>query len=209
MAKKQKYYVVWKGHNPGIYNTWKDCQEQTKAYPGALYKSFLTLEEAKIAFHDDNFNYIGTNKKSVQREKRWPDDLIKDSICVDAACSGNPGVMEYRAVETFSGLEIFRQGPFKGGTNNIGEFLAIVHALAFLYKKRNLKTSIYSDSRTAMKWVERKKANTKLKPTRSNKILFELIARAEIWLRTHTQSNTIIKWDTKNWGEIPADFGRK
>lgn len=83
-----------------------------------------------------------------------------NSIAVDAACSGNPGAMEYRGVETATGREIFRQGPFSEGTNNIGEFLAIVHGLAML-KKMNSDLPLYSDSVNAISWVKKKKAENR------------------------------------------------
>ena len=131
-----------------------------------------------------------------------------EAIAVDAACSGNPGPMEYRGVHLPSGKQIFHFGPVQG-TNNIGEFLAIVHALALL-KQRNLPTmTIYSDSRTAQIWVQKRKCKTTLQRTPENAELFDIIERAERWLQTNTYSNPILKWDTENWGEIPADFGRK
>jgi ribonuclease HI len=116
--------------------------------------------------------------------------------------------MEYRGVYVADGTEIFHVGPFEDGTNNIGEFLGIVHALALLAQKKS-NLPIYSDSVNAIKWVERKKCNTKLKETSRNQIIFELIARAEKWLNENTYSNPILKWQTEIWGEIPADFGRK
>ena len=42
---------------------------------------------------------------------------IKESIAVDAACSGNPGKMEYRGVYVADGRELFHIGPFEEGTN--------------------------------------------------------------------------------------------
>ena len=132
-----------------------------------------------------------------------------DSISVDAACSGNPGKMEYRGVETQNKNELFHIGPLNEGTNNVGEFLALVHALAMLKKKGDSKTPVYSDSKIAMGWVKRKKANTKLKRTHRNERLFELTARAEQWLKANSYKTRILKWETKRWGEIPADFGRK
>ena len=60
MAKKQKYYVVWKGVSPGVYHSWTDCQLQIKGYEGALYKSFDTREEAEQAFASSAFHYVGT-----------------------------------------------------------------------------------------------------------------------------------------------------
>lgn len=47
------------------------------------------------------------------------------------------------------------------------------------------------------------------KQTLQNKSVFDLIERAEAWLNANTWQNPILKWDTENWGEIPADFGRK
>ena len=135
-------------------------------------------------------------------------EIIPGSIAVDAACSGNPGIMEYRGVDIFSGKEIFHQGPFGDGTNNIGEFLAIVHALA-MFAKTGSNTAIYSDSRTAQAWVRDRVCRTKVAPTPANANLLAILKRAETWVQTHTWSNPIIKWQTEKWGEIPADFGRK
>ena len=131
-----------------------------------------------------------------------------NSISVDAASSGNPGKMEYRGVDTKSKKQLFIQGPFEEGTNNIGEFLAIVHGLAFL-KKIDSDKIIYTDSRTAISWVKKKNCNTKLEPNEKNRALFELIDRALIWLKNNTYKTPVVKWETKAWGEIPADFGRK
>jgi ribonuclease HI len=130
-----------------------------------------------------------------------------NALAVDAACSGNPGQMEYRGVYIGSGTQIFHFGPVYG-TNNIGEFLAIVHALALL-KQKNSDLPIYSDSHNALLWVKQKKCKTKLTRDNSTEELFRLIERAERWLRTNTYTNRLIKWETQQWGEIPADFGRK
>ena len=133
---------------------------------------------------------------------------IVDSIAVDAACSGNPGDMEYRGVYVPTRQEIFRIGPFPEGTNNIGEFLAIVHGLALL-KKKNSSLPIYSDSANALLWVKNKKCKTKLQRNERNSPIFDLIERAEKWLETNTYTTPLLKWETRKWGEIPADFGRK
>lgn len=133
---------------------------------------------------------------------------INDSIAVDAACSGNPGPMEYRGIYLKTGKEIFHFGPVHG-TNNIGEFLAIVHALALLKQKGKHEMPIYSDSVNAQIWVKKKHCKTTLARTPETEYLFSLIARAEAWLRNNTYSNPILKWPTEEWGEIPADFGRK
>ncbi len=127
---------------------------------------------------------------------------------VDAACSGNPGPMEYRGVDLATGQQVFHYGPIPG-TNNIGEFLAIVHALALMEQQNMTRHTIYSDSKNAQLWVKRKKCKTTLAPTPQNAKALELVSRAETWLNTHAFRVPIVKWDTKNWGEIPADFGRK
>jgi len=211
MAKKAKFYVVWKGKRPGVYTTWKDCKAAIDSYRGAQYKSFSTFEIAKKAY---NSNYEEYKGKKNSAPSLSPEQLLKigepnnHSISVDAASSGNPGVMEYQGVDTKTGKKLFKQGPFKEGTNNIGEFLAIVHGLAFL-KQHQSDRIIYTDSRTAMSWVRKKTCNTKLAETPKNKALFELIRRALTWLKTNSYNTPIVKWETKAWGEIPADFGRK
>ena len=210
MGKKQKYYVVWKGVSPGIYTSWTDCQLQVKGYDGAQYKSFDTLEEAEHAFASSPYNYIETqNSKLITHNlKTLPDNFDMNCVAVDAACSGNPGPMEYRGVYLLTGQQIFHFGPVYG-TNNIGEFLAIVHALA-LMKQKGICMTIYSDSRNALSWVKQKKCKTKLERTAKTEELFQMIERAETWLNTHTYSDIpILKWETEEWGEVPADFGRK
>jgi len=215
--KKEKFYVVWEGKKPGIYLTWADCKAMISGYTGAKYKSFETFAKAKQAFDSDYKNYVGIGKDSRLHGKKkelTPQEKEKYgfpnlySIAVDAASSGNPGVMEYRGVDTQTEKQLFHQGPFKQGTNNIGEFLALVHGLAYL-KKNNSDRIIYSDSRTAISWVKKKKCNTKLNPNAKNKEVMDLVLRAEHWLKTNTYITTIVKWETKAWGEIPADFGRK
>lgn len=230
MAKpKQKYYVVWQGRQTGVYTDWSSCEAQVKGFLGAKYKAFPTLHEAEMAFGRPAEEYIVKNVKSPKADNHAPANpsaqknsplstaIRVPALCVDAACSGNPGLMEYRGVYLLDihqngereEQELFHRGPFPEGTNNIGEFLAIVHALALLQKQGNSTLPVYSDSKTAQAWVKQKKAKTKLQPTPANTILFQMIQRAENWLLTHTWNNPLLKWDTARWGEIPADFGRK
>lgn len=213
MAKaKQKYYVVWEGHTPGIYHTWDECKRQTEGHPSAKYKSVESLAEAEYAIKRNYFEFVkkASGATTTKSSAKVPTShIVADSISTDAACAGNPGLMEYQGVETISKRQIFHKGPYRDGTNNIGEFLGLVHALALLNKLGNDHTAIYTDSKTAIAWVKNKKAKTTLELTKHNAELFELIDRAENWLKTHTFKNRIIKWETESWGEIPADFGRK
>jgi ribonuclease HI len=210
VQKKQKYYVVWKGHHPGIYERWSDCQDQINAYTSPMYMSFDTKEEASLAYRDNPNNYIGKKGKKTA-ETLLNLDMPKPqlfSLCVDAACSGNPGVLEYQGVFGETGTRVFHVGPFPLGTVNIGEFLAVVHALAYL-KKNKLDMPVYSDSRTAIAWVTKKQIKTNLERTPQTEKLFELLDRALIWLQKNTYTTPVLKWATEYWGEIPADFGRK
>lgn len=219
--KKSKYYVVWAGHATGVYDSWEECRLQVEGYKGAKYKAFDSQEKAIEAFRGEASEHIGifqqmsAHHRTEQPKKHTqfspemlPAAVIRDSLAVDAACSGNPGLMEYRGVYVATGVEVFRIGPMEQGTNNIGEFLALVHGLALLKKMGN-SMPIYSDSRNAMLWVKQKQCKTKLERNEKNAPIFDLIARAELWLRNNHFSTRIIKWETDQWGEIPADFGRK
>lgn len=206
MAKSPKYYVVWEGYEPGIYSTWNECKLKIQNYPQAKYKSFSSLEEAKDAY---NLGFYGYQKQRKDTDKSFSSDgIVWKSIAVDAASSGNPGKMEYRGVVTRTKQVLFHMGPFPEGTNNIGEFLALVHGLAFLKDKKS-DIPVYTDSKIAMSWIRQKKCKTRLAQNSKNKKLFELIKRAESWLKKNSFNNPVLKWETKRWGEVPADFGRK
>lgn len=221
--KKAKYYVVWSGRQTGVFSSWEECERQVKGVEGARYKGFDTADAARQAFDDGADAYLTTGIRRVVEKKniallpaeeqpRYP------SIAVDGACSGNPGMMEYRGVDSATGQEIFHYGPVAGGTNNIGEFLALVHALALVKNQaagrpaeaaQLLALPVYSDSRTAQAWLKKGRCATKLQHTPENEQLFRVIQRAENWLAVNTYKNPILKWQTDKWGEIPADFGRK
>lgn len=213
---KHKYYVVWEGRATGVFDSWDECKEYIEGYPGAKYKSFPTREAAINAFRGDPKDHIGVIK-SIAAHRAAPvvnvDALpvVMPAVAVDAACSRNPGPVEYQCVDLRSGRQIFHVGPLQDGTNNIGEFLAIVHAMALLVKNNRTDIAIYSDSKTGMGWVNKGHANTKISPKPGNEYIRSLVARAEAWLAAHPEATRprLYKWDTDNWGEIPADFGRK
>ena len=217
---KNKFYVVWNGVSPGIYTSWTDCKLQINGFEGAVYKSFDTREEAEKAYSSSPYLYI--RKKTANAPATGPADVpayrndtvlplpaavCAEALAVDAACSGNPGPMEYRGIYLRTGETVFRFGPVYG-TNNIGEFLAIVHALALIDRK-GIRMPVYSDSRNAIGWVRQKRCKTKLERTPRTEALFQMIERAENWLKAHPTDIPVCKWETEQWGEIPADFGRK
>ncbi len=228
MMKKKRYYVVWVGREPGVYDEWDDAREQIEGFPGAKHKGFDSPAAASAAFragYDSSPSSLGAllrNSRARSRgaageadrlltldeqKRRFP-EIDPNAWAVDASCLGNPGRMEYQCIDLATGKRVFHFGPVERSTNNIGEFLALVHAISLLYQRGERRT-IYSDSRTAMSWVRKKTANTKLTPEKGNPAVSDLIRRAEIWLRTHNVDATIRKWQTEIWGEIPADFGRK
>ena len=202
--KKNKFYVVWVGNKTGVFKSWVECQLAVKNYKGSKYKSFIEKDRAENAFMEGYEAYYNKKKYSHYNEST----PANNAICVDAASSGNPGIMEYQGVDILTKKVLFKMGPYKNATNNIGEFLALVHGIAYLEKKKKSKI-IYSDSKTAISWVKKKKCKTTLKKNSENKEVFELISRAIKWLNTNKYNVNVLKWDTKLWGEIPADFGRK
>lgn len=200
--------MVWKGRQTGIFLNWSHCQDQIMGFPGAQYKSFSSKLEAEQAFRQPYANFVDKTtkkKKTAPSGKSTPPTI--EALCVDAACSGNPGVMEYQGVMNKEGGQVFHK-KFPVGTNNIGEFLAIVHGLAWL-KQHKSNLPIYTDSVNAMIWVDKAECKTKLAETAETEELYDVIRRAELWLKNNTFTTEILKWDTKTWGEIPADFGRK
>lgn len=214
----KKYYVVWKGRMPGVYDDLNDALDQVDDYPGALFKGYDSAEEAALAFRSrcaaDDRKDVGQLLSNTRLPRNGQPDYMQipeidlTGWAVDAACSGNPGKMEYRGVDLMSGEQLFHVGPFEQSTNNIGEFLAIVHAMSLMHARGENHT-IYSDSKTGMAWVRDRKVKTQLKRTPKTERSFQLMERALSWLNTHSFRPRVVKWDTDHWGEIPADFGRK
>ncbi len=208
---KNKFYVVWKGRQVGIFSTWDSCKMQIEGFKGAQYKSFSDRASAEQAFkagYEAGSQQPATGGQPSYETLPESQRPIGQSIAVDAACSGNPGKVEYQGVFVETNTHLFKSPVFECGTNNIGEFLAIVHCLAW-QQKNKLNYPIYSDSVNAQKWVREGICKTKLAENEKNKYLFEVIRRAENWLHTNTFRVPIYKWRTEIWGEIPADFGRK
>lgn len=216
----KRFYTVFKGRVPGVYDNIEDLLEQVDGFDGASFKGFSSSQAAASAFRHGmrqesaDFGAVLAHAGSVSIPADGKPDYMAipeidlNAWAVDASCLGNPGTMEYRGVELMTGRQIFHAGPFKSATNNIGEFLAIVHALA-LMEQRNDPHPIYSDSITGISWVTKRKINTKLKATAANRPVFEMMQRGMQWLNTHSFRVKLMKWQTELWGEIPADFNRK
>lgn len=207
--KKDKYYVVWNGHRPGIYESWDEAKKQLTNFKGAQYKSFGSRKIAQEAFVGNPADYYGKDLRKVKDLSKEELDKIGSplelSLSVDAACNAKSGKFEYQAVWVHNNDQAFHFGPMMHGTNNVGEFLGLVHSLAFLQGLKLYDYPIYTDSKIAMAWVRNKRAKTTSKDPK----IQQLLIRAEKWLHENTWKNPILKWETKAWGEIPADFGRK
>ena len=210
MQNQKKHYVVWEGRICGVYDNWENCKKQIENYQGAKYKSFPDKIEADKAFFVGYHKFYKENptKKSGTVFLNDGEKPVLNSLSVDAAWNTVTKEMEYQGVYTATKELIFHKGPFQGATNNVGEFLALVHGLALL-KKQGSPIPIYTDSVTAMAWVRQKKHKSVVLPTRENEEIFDLLQRAELWLVNNEYTTKIIKWNTPVWGEIPADFGRK
>jgi ribonuclease HI len=212
---KNKYYVVWEGSKPGIYDSWSECQAQTNGYPQAKYKAYPSAAEAKVAFKEGWKKHWGKSKNKTAKSKVSQPSLFEakeeidyDSISVDVGTRGNPGPIEYKGVDTQTGEILFQVGTIENGTNNLGEFIAIIHGLSYLKKLGSNKT-VYTDSKTALSWIRNKKVASTLVRDESTKKVWELTDRALNWLQNNTYQNKVLKWKTEEWGEIKADYGRK
>lgn len=206
----KKYYIVWEGKNPGVYNSWDECKAEVHGYPKAKYKSYkgISEEDAQRLFESGPEPPEKKDSKS-QRVRKNSDMIIPDAIAVDASTRHNPGPMEYQGVVVETGDVVFSSKLYPVGTNNIGEFLAIVHAMAWM-KQHDYYVPIYSDSRNAIAWVEKAVCKTKLERNQATEELYRHVERAIKWLKSNDLSKyKIIKWQTREWGEIPADYGRK
>lgn len=211
--EKRKYYVVWVGRKPGIYQSWGECQKQTHQFDGAKFKAYGTKAEAEAAYKSGWKKSWGQSRSAEDgaaagSAKASGQQIDYNSISVDVGTRGNPGPVEYKGVDTQTGEVLFSHGPISKGTNNLGEFLAIVHGLAYLQKLGSDKT-VYSDSVNAIKWVKMKKVATTLARDESTAEIWRLIDRAVHWLETNAYKNKVAKWQTQEWGEIKADYGRK
>ena len=207
---EKKFYVVRKWKKIWIFDSRDECKNSVNWFSDAKYKWFSSKDEAERAMNEWREKYYEV-KNVAKKEKVNNEDIpfFAESIAVDAACSGNPWEMEYRWIDLQTWDEIFHE-KFTIWTNNIGEFLAIVHWLKYL--KDRWDKVIYSDSRIAIARVNQWKCKTQLKIEDWNsdfEIILKAVERAEIWLKENWINHKILKWNTEDWWEIPADFGRK
>lgn len=209
-----KYYVVIAGRVPGIYETWAECEAQTKGFKGAKFKSYPNKNDAEMAFQKGQLmNTQPPQKKAkttVAKEPASFDDLPKNAISVDVGTHGNPGPTEYRIVDIHSRKELYRSGVFKKGTNNLGELLGLLHAVKYASEQPEPPV-VFTDSKTAMSWFSKKQYSTTIERNTQTATLFDQIEKGFEFMRQNqkAQQVRICKWDKTKYGEIPADFNRK
>lgn len=213
VARRQKFYVVWVGFKPGIYDSWKECSSQTDGYRDARYKSFPTHEAALQAFTDGPDSYWGAAKSPSRHTTPPPNEIPNrppsHSLCVDGAFNGRTGDMEYRGVWNHNRQVAFASSVIPNGTNNIAEFLAVVEAMQLL-QKMGREWPIYTDSVTALSWIRKRQVkSTIFSDPFANQELKDRVIKALDWLTENNPQTPVFKWRTTQWGEIPADYGRK
>ena len=169
---EKKYYVVRNWKKIWIFSSRNECKESVNWFSDAKYKWFSSIENAEIALKEwweKYYEVKNSKKKDVVKKEDIP--FFAESIAVDAACSGNPWEMEYRGIDLQTWEEIFHE-KFKIWTNNIWEFLAIVHWLSYLWDDNRV---IYSDSRIAISWVNQWKCKTQVNTNKTSDFSEEII----------------------------------
>lgn len=142
MAKK--YYAVKKGKSTGIFLTWDECKKQTVGFKGAIYKSFLTLEEAE--------NYIQNEAKITPLEE------FSGAICyVDGSFNVHTNEFSYGAVILYENQEHhfnkkFTDPELASMRNVAGEIKGSECAMTFCLENSISACKIYYDYEGVSRW---------------------------------------------------------
>jgi len=130
--------------------------------------------------------------------------------CVDASTIiTNSGPSEYRCIDIKT-KEIIFSTKIGFASNNMAEFLALMQAL-ILSDSLKVSTTIFIDSWIAIAWFKNKRCYSRITLDDRTRDVYELIAECIDWLKKnkHRKLNTVILWQTRQWGQIPADYNRK
>jgi ribonuclease HI len=205
-----KFYVVFRGRKAGVYATWEECRSQIEGVPGHSCKAYKSRCDAEDALRAGSARAFEATRKE-RAAQVWRSKIPGACIAVDAACAGVPGPTEYRGVLLPECSEIFHSQLYARGTNNVGEFLAIVEGMRWLAERSFTSLPLYSDSQVGLGWVRAGKCNTHMASASPD--LKMAIEAADSWLRASPEAPKLVpmlrKWPTSEFGEIPADFGRK
>lgn len=211
---KNKFYVVWKGRDTGIFTSWSEVNELIKGFSGAEYKSYADQETAELEFslgspkgRSNDENHTTTKlKEEPSDDHKAPDH---ECLTVDGSYLGGKKIMQYRCVWNQSKEEVFSTKPIEGGNQNIAEFLALVGAMKYRVSTKQYDLHIYSDSQTALSWVRNCKIKSSYDLSQLDEVVQERIYGALKFIAKSGVRKNLYKWDSALWGDIPADYGRK
>ena len=186
-------YAVWQGRRTGIFTKWEEARAQIDGYPSPGFAAFLSRAEAERELEE---------RRRLLAPAGPPPEA---GIAVDAACAGAVGPLEYRGIDLRTGETVFAEGPVDAGTNNLGEFLAIVRALEML-DRQEVSGPIWSESDVAIAWVGEGRHRSSVKPTDRNRELRRRLCRAELFLVDAPAPADVRRWRSDAWGAIPVEF---
>jgi ribonuclease HI len=196
---QKKFYAVAKGRRPGIYYNWPDAQSQVEGFNGALYKSFLTRQEAEEWLKNPvlkKSHAAGNKKEQVHRHEPGQDGVV---IYTDGGSSGNPGPGGYGVVQIYKGERKEFSGGFRLTTNNRMELTGVIVALRNL-KHSDVPVTVYTDSDYVVNginkgWAEKWRRNNWMKSDKKPALnsdlwgeLLDLIEPLDItfsWVKGH------------------------
>lgn len=202
IMKNNKYYVVWKGINTGVYDNWNDCKKQVNGFSGALHKSFESLDEAEKAFEEYSESPNSTSTSIP------PSPYSIKSFIVNGNCQDTFGEISYRWKISGSTSNAKEINLAMIGTKNIADFIAIVYLIK-LSQKVKLNLPIYTNSKTAKNWILNKKCNHHLFVSKKTEAVLAVIKETEDWLSNNAVENEILFWDSVAWGKFPLVNRRK
>lgn len=128
-----------------------------------------------------------------------------DKIIVHSTANTKTKRMAYKGFNESTNKWIFKV-KYKGYcTQNVADFMAIVHALHYC-KINNIDLPIYNDNLVAIKWVKDKKVNSLLIKTKENHELFQSFENALVILKQNDFLNPILFWKKKELGNIKNPF---
>ena len=213
--RKKRYYVVVRGHEPGVYEAWSGdngAARQVAGFEGALHRGFHSREAAAAWLRE-----LGASgqvpelapalsrflaREDVSRNKEAPEDVLGGGrvlIYTDGAAIGNPGPGGYGVVLRYDGHRKELSGGYRLTTNNRMELMACIKALEAL--KFDCSVVLYSDSRYVVDgitkgWAERWRARgwRRNERDRAENVdlwarLLELCEKHDVefrWVRGHT-----------------------
>ena len=167
MGSQKKYYAVIKGYRPGIYTVWYGpggAEEQVRGYAGAIYKGFVTVEEARRWLESPVARTRKASGKAPTAVEPAAPSAAPGQIIIytDGGCAGNPGPGGYGAVILDGERRSELAQGFRRTTNNRMELMACIAALDTLEVPANVvlhSDSLYVVNGIGKGWARKWRAN--------------------------------------------------